>query len=345
MVAKFTALISVVSLAAAILTPSAARTETSISSETRTKSLSTDGANVFPSSESVVISQKRTKAHRRTKSGASRSEKSFSADETAIKAQAMDYEKAFTAGDATALANMWVPEGIFIDCDGTRFKSRAAIQQQFETYFRKFGAQQLRITVKSITFPEADVAVEEGQASLYKDGVQQSTSEYVVVHVKRDGQWQMLSSTETAPKPAVATLSDLNWLAGEWVSQQNPTLKISANWDKNHHFLRFGSREDTHGETSGEYQVIGSNPLSKQIISWHFDSTGGYGQGNWFRDGNDWYETAYGMQRDGKLSRARYVFHKVDNDKFTWRSTDRSIDGTPIPDTQEVTILRASAAK
>lgn len=266
-------------------------------------------------------------------------------DESALRAQAAQYQKAFSAGNAAALAAMWLPDGRYIDCNGQEFRSRASIQKTLEDQFKVRGVQPMQVTVRSITFPATNVAVEEGTCTLMSAGAPQNGSDYIVVHVKSDGKWQMLSATETSTKQNFKTVQDLGWLAGDWVSDGDSTIRIAGSWDNNHHFIRFGSRHTSDAPVSGEYQIIGSNPVSKNILSWHFDSTGGYGQGNWSNEGDTWYERAYGMQPDGKISHARYVIRKINNDKFTWRSTDRSVDGMPIPDTKEVTITRSTAGK
>jgi hypothetical protein len=71
---------------------------------------------------------------------------------------------------------------------------------------------------------------------------------------------------------------------------------------------------------------------------------GGYGYGQWFKDGSFWIESAHGIQPDGTPNGATYVLHKIDENTFAWKSTGRTLGGAPLPDTPELTITRVQPA-
>jgi uncharacterized protein (TIGR02246 family) len=282
---------------------------------------------------------------------------SHSDDEKAIREQAKDYAKAFTAGDVAALANMWAADGTFTDSSGQNYNGRPAIEKLLSSYFPKPGGQPMEIAIESIKFPADNVAIEEGTARLLRGRAIGSMSRYTVVHVKENGKWQMASVSETDCIPATSpdSLKDLSWMVGDWTvkgtdqdTAKDPAkegtkepVKLKALWKANNNFIRCVFGTDIEGPSpTGDMQIIGVNPVTRRIVSWHFDSQGGFGYGQWFKDGDTWVERAHGVLHDGTASSATYLMHKVDANTFAWRSTKRRLNGSPLPDTQELTITR-----
>src|SRR5262249_1133868 len=60
-------------------------------------------------------------------------------DEQTIRAQSMDYAKAFAIGDVAALARMWADDAVFTDESGTVYRGREAIRSQIEDFFKRNG--------------------------------------------------------------------------------------------------------------------------------------------------------------------------------------------------------------
>ena len=58
-------------------------------------------------------------------------------------------------------------------------------------------------------------------------------------------------------------------------------------------------------------QRIGWDPLTKQIKSWVFDSTGGYGEGLWMRQGDQWVIKATGVRPSGRTTTATQVLSRA----------------------------------
>jgi uncharacterized protein (TIGR02246 family) len=270
---------------------------------------------------------------------------SHSEDEKSIRDQAKDYAKAFAAGDVATLANMWTAEGTFTDSSGRNYNGRPAIEKLLSSYFKKPGGQPMEIAIETIKFPADNVAIEEGTARLLRGSAIGSMTRYTVVHVKENGKWQMASVSETdcVPTASPESLKDLSWMVGDWSAKSDTkeAVKLKAHWKANKNFINCLFGTDIEGPTpTGEMQIIGVNPVTRRLVSWHFDSQGGYGYGQWFKDGNSWVEKAHGVQQDGTTSSATYVMRKIDDNSFAWRSTRRRLNGSPLPDTQELTITR-----
>jgi hypothetical protein len=79
-------------------------------------------------------------------------------------------------------------------------------------------------------------------------------------------------------------------------------------------------------------QRIGWEPLSGKIKSWFFDADGGYSEGVWTRDGDQWTVASAGVHPDGKRASATNIYQRAGNDKFTLESTGAKVDGQTLPD-------------
>jgi hypothetical protein len=95
-------------------------------------------------------------------------------------------------------------------------------------------------------------------------------------------------------------------------------------------------------ELSG-MQVVGWDPAEQQIRSWVFDSSGGFGDGVWIAEGDNWTINAKGVLPDGRKSSATNLLKKIDDNSYTWQSINRDADGELLPNVDEVMIVRAAA--
>lgn len=271
-------------------------------------------------------------------------ENTHSENEKILFAQADNYAKAFVAGDYKTIANMWAPDGIFTDIDGQVWRGRSAIEAYFKSSFECFGAQPIRIAVDSIKFLGDNIAIEEGHSRLLQGHAIDVVSHYMVVHLKVDNKWQMYAVTETpCPDAVIGSLKDWEWLIGDWSAKpsQSATVNLKAAWATGHNFIRclFESESSVTGKKSSMV-IIGRDPSNGQIISWHFDPSGGFGSGKWLKDGQTWIERARSVECNGITGSALYILHKLDGNTFTWRSTQRYLGNSQLPDGDELTISR-----
>jgi hypothetical protein len=70
------------------------------------------------------------------------------------------------------------------------------------------------------------------------------------------------------------------------------------------------------------------------------DSTGGFGEGSWTRDGDKWLIKTTTVLQEGKKAATTYVLTRVDADTLTLQARDRSVDGHELPNTKEVRLKR-----
>ena len=264
------------------------------------------------------------------------------ADEQIIRSQAGDYNKAFAAADAKAIADFWTLDATFIDINGKEHKGRSSIEAYFTNIFKLFGPQPLELAVESISFPADNVAVEQGSCRLAQGYSSGNMSRYTAIHVKNNDKWLMVSVTETNYASSSSdSLKDLDWLIGNWtaIGKNNTTVHFITNWAANGKFIRciYLTGDNL---TPDEMEVIGWNPRIGRVVSWLFDATGGFGYGKWLRDGQSWIKNANSVEADGTVSSGIYIIKKIDDNHFTWRSTGRNLDGQTLIDTPEIPVTR-----
>jgi len=134
-------------------------------------------------------------------------------------------------------------------------------------------------------------------------------------------------------------------MIGSWIDQdENATIQTDCQWTKNKNFINrsfavvIGDQVDMAG-----MQIIGWDPIAKQIRSWIFDSDGGFAEGKWTRKGDRWLIQQSGTLPNGSRSSAVNVMTQVDDNSFTWQSIQRDIDGDVLPNVDEVLVVRKPA--
>ena len=132
-----------------------------------------------------------------------------------------------------------------------------------------------------------------GTAHVIQPGAEPEDSEFTSVRVKRDGKWLIdrISEVEKAKAPPsnYEHLKDLEWMIGSWHDDDpRPAVEIQTDveWTKNKNFITraFAVAIGDQVNKSG-MQIIGWDPVAKQIHSWVFDSDGSFGEGTWTHKG------------------------------------------------------------
>jgi hypothetical protein len=90
----------------------------------------------------------------------------------------------------------------------------------------------------------------------------------------------------------------------------------------------------------GGTQWIGWDPVAKKVRSWSFETSGGFGEGSWTKDGNTWTIKTTATLPDGTKASATNVITHIDPDTITLSSKDRRRDGKEVPDGKEVRMKR-----
>jgi uncharacterized protein (TIGR02246 family) len=209
-----------------------------------------------------------------------------SADEAAIRANIAKFIKAYNAGDAKAVAALFAPDAYIVGKEGNTTHGREGIAQTFADIFKNKPEKDIEVVVESIRFIGPDLAMEVGKTKeTYGPDEPPEYDSYTVLHVKRDGKWQMaLARDEEGPLPTPHDrLRPLSWLVGEWVDDGgSAVVRSTCRWSEDKNFLLQEFKLQISGQDAMNVsQRIGWDPLAKRVRSWVFDSEGGYGESIW----------------------------------------------------------------
>jgi uncharacterized protein (TIGR02246 family) len=264
----------------------------------------------------------------------------------AIQKQGEAFVEAFHKGDAKAVAAFWTTDGDYTSQTGRQIKGREAIEKVFTDLFGENKGLKVRINSGAMRFVTPDVAIEDGVTEVFPaDGGPPSRARYTNVHVKKDGQWLLSSVRDSVftPPNNHEHLRGLDWAIGDWASENDkgPVERISLSWSEGQNWIVGTFSTTIRSISLGSIkQWIGYDPAAKRIRSWSFDDSGAFGEGAWTKDGAKWVIKTSSVLQDGKKATATYTVGQVDADTITLQSTDRTVDGNPVPDMKEVKLKR-----
>ena len=188
--------------------------------------------------------------------------------------------------------------------------------------------------------------MEKGSTMVTAKSGEISGAQYAALYVKKDGKWKINQLIETPladPSPH-DQLSELAWLIGDWDEadkSDNLSVRSQYIWARGGNFITRNVTVKRGDETTLEgWQVIGWDPVEHCIRSWTFDDEGGFSQGLWTRRGQRWLVRETGVTPEGNRSGAENTVTKVGDDRFTWESNNRTLDGDPQPGIARIEINR-----
>lgn len=273
-----------------------------------------------------------------------------SADEAAIRATGDTYVEAFTKGDAKATAAHFTEDAEYVDCHGQLFHGRKAIENLMTGFFSKNPGSKIELEIDAIRMISPGVAIEDGASIVTLAGGTNPESEtflYTAVHVKQNGKWLVASVRDRQPenpRQHKNQLQQLSWMIGDWVHEGDGAIvHFNCRASESGNFLlRDFTVHVAGGQTMTGTQRIGWDAQSGKFRTWVFDSDGGFGEGSWHRDGNDWVLKLNGVTADGQSASSTSIYSYVDKRTMTFRSVNHEIGGVQLEDSEPVTIVRTS---
>lgn len=258
-----------------------------------------------------------------------------------VKAVATEAEatvKAFNAGDAAALAGMFIEDGEVVDENGTVTESRAEIASLFKRFFERFPKATLEMEVTDAREIGDDVVIEEGVRRITTDqGAAAAQVRYVAVRTKQGDRWPLASYREFSDDPLptpTEMLATLDWIVGDWVDESpDGKTQISYRWTEDGNFLIGEYNLSVGGQpASKSVQRIGWDPVEGTLRSWTFDSDGGFSEGEWLGTDDGWVVKSEATLPDGTIGSATVTIRPSDADHFVVESTDRIVGGVEEAD-------------
>jgi uncharacterized protein (TIGR02246 family) len=271
------------------------------------------------------------------------------AEEKAIRAAAAAFSEAFNKGDVEAMLAMWSPEGEYVSESGKTYQGKAQLRAALKKAVAATRGQKHTIQIDKIRFLKPDVAHEEGALTIAGPDGEQEKGHYVALWLKIDGKWLLGSVRDIAEsheegRPVAFThLRPLSWLVGEW-QEKNGDATLNVRWSPGHAFLLMDWHVKRGDEVLHVHQRVGWDAANQRLRAWVYDSTGGYGDAVWQRDGSKWTVLNEGQYPDGKPARSVNTWKFVNKDTVQWSATDREVDEMPLPDA-DATYVRKAAPK
>ena len=256
------------------------------------------------------------------------------------------YQEAYDRGDPNALAAFYAEDIDYIDQDGVETKGRDQMGKLFAENFQANPGAKISITMEEVKLLTPDVQVNRGVATVTAANGSAEATRYLAVLVKTADRWQISQLTQTAaPAPGASSqLEALKWLIGNWENKDaDQTVESKVGWAGGKNFLvRTFKLKGEQAETDG-WEIVGWDPESQQIRSWIFDSNGGFGESSWSYEDGHWLIRASNVLPDGSRSTAENVLTKVDDNKFTWESQNRNLDGQSQPSVPRIVVQRTTS--
>jgi uncharacterized protein (TIGR02246 family) len=270
-------------------------------------------------------------------------------DEAAVRAAWVEFVEDYNARDAEKLAELWSPEAIYSDpLTSEEIVGRSAIEKTFADAFADKKDIKLAVDINSLDFVSPNVAITKGIVHVIRPDEEPEDSEFTAVRVKRDGKWLLDRVSElekeTTPASNYEHLKPLEWMIGSWHDDNpQPSVEVQTDceWTKNKNFITrsfavaIGDRVNQSG-----MQIIGWDPVARQIHSWVFDSDGGYSEGTWNQKGDQWFIQNSGTLIDGAKTSSVNIITQIDNDSFQWESVSCEIDGKLQPNVEPIVVVR-----
>jgi uncharacterized protein (TIGR02246 family) len=260
------------------------------------------------------------------------------------------YVDALNKGDVDGLMAFMAPDADIVDENGKTTRGHDALAARFKTVLQDRKGSKVGGKIYSVKFLRPEVALVDGSLEFTAaDGTRES-NRYAFVWVKSGDRWLLSSArdlpaeVDELPSLPYPQLKSLEWLIGDWADEGGKgAVQIKCKWAPNKSFLLMEYEVKNEGaEPMLVTQRIGWDPVNNRVRSWVFDSTGGFSEGYWQRDGNKWVVGASGILADGGTGTATNIYEFKDEHSFLYRSVDREIDSQPIADV-DVKFIRKAA--
>jgi uncharacterized protein (TIGR02246 family) len=259
-------------------------------------------------------------------------------DEQAVRKASAAFSEAMNKGDLDGMMAPWAPDADLIDEDGKTTRGHDALRARFKTKLPTLKGSKIAAKIHSVKFLGANHALVDGALEITSADGEREANRYVVVWVKSGDKWLISSArdlpaeVEEVPSLTYPQLKSLEWMIGDWVNKEG-TVQVKCRWALNKSFLLMDYEVKREGaDPLLVTQRIGWDPVNGMVRSWVFDSTGGWGEGYWHREGNKWVVGASGILADGGTGGSTNIYEFKDANTVLYRSIDRDVDGQPLAD-------------
>ena len=208
-----------------------------------------------------------------------------------------EYLAAINSGDAAAAAEFWTKDSKYVnETAGVTLTGRDALRKAFaEAFSPEFNAK-IEITHQEFNVIAPGVVSEQGRSRITPGVGPIEHARFVAIYVFRDGNWKVhrVWQTDAPVASNYEHLASLSWMIGEWDGEKSDGREIKnvCRWSKNRNFIMRTYKVLEKGEVLVKgTEIIGWDPFGKRVRSWAFDSAGGFSEGVWRFEGDQWRPT------------------------------------------------------
>ena len=232
-------------------------------------------------------------------------------DEAEVHKALEAFVAAFNENDAAKMAATLTATAEYIDDDSNRVEGAKMIGDLLGKFFAANKGAKLQITPEGTRTVAPGVAIEDGESVITIPAKEtQSVRKFTVVYAKADGAWKIASIREYPEDTEVVSsaerLKELEFFIGEWADEGGDSLvNTTIKWapDKSHIIREFSVLQQGKELLTGT-QRIAVDPLTGTVKGWSFDSSGGYGESTWTKNGDQWLIRGTAVTSDGDAAAA-----------------------------------------
>lgn len=265
-------------------------------------------------------------------------------DVKAITELLASFIRAYNAKDAKAIGEMFTPDAEIEDEGGEIIHGRDAIVDRFAATFAE-GAGTLELETDSLRFLGADLAIEEGVASISTaPGAPPRANNYSAIYARQGGRW-LQARIRDEPSEGVTPneqLRELGWMLGDWINESDDAVVLTTcKWsDDGKYLLRtFDVKIEGRIALSGT-QRIGWDAQRGQFRTWVFDDEGGFAEGLIARGDDRWVIKGTGVRSDGQSVSFTTALTPLGKDRIRWEVLDRTVGGEALQDAERFELVR-----
>lgn len=261
-----------------------------------------------------------------------------------VQTQIQDYIQDVNQQDPAKIASRWIDDGVLKIGDKT-LTGKAQIEAYFKELLQKKPQGKVEVVIDSIDVEESGKAYVDGKALVTLSSEEKLKSNLEADLVNSKGVWliQQLEVKVIPPAPThFEELKELSWLIGNWQDDDSDIDSTATiQWDYNKNFIldkfTFSSSDE---EALDGLQIIGWDPSRKKIVSWIYDSDGGFGHAFWTRNDKTWNASTVYTLPDGRKSSSIHTYQYVDDNTYMFTSDTREIDGEFLPNIGPFKVVR-----
>jgi uncharacterized protein (TIGR02246 family) len=264
------------------------------------------------------------------------------ADAAAVRARTQEFLKALAKGDAREVAYFWTNTGEYVRDGDVTIRGRDNIEKAYAEHLKTKKPGTVTIEGESIRFLSEDTGVQEGVFVVKRPNPAETTrNRFSALVVRSGGKWYFGLLREL---PEAPSLQELAWLVGSWTfPSDGAETRMVVEWTESKKHLLCRTTRKQEDQTTTATQILAVHPATGAIQSWTFESDGSLGEAIWSRKDKGWVAKMTSVTADGDKATATTILTPIDENTFTFQSSERIVDGEKAADVGPIKVTRSPA--